>query len=62
MSEWGCLMYDHAPLTIEEVVDHCRALAFCLIEIHHPVVKEILTFILAERLDLLNATLDMEIL
>jgi len=55
-------MYDHAPLTIEEVVDHCRALAFCLIEIHHPVVKEILTFILAERLDLLNATLDMEIL
>ncbi len=54
-------MYDNPPLMIDEVVDHRRALAFCLIEIHHPGVKEILTFILAERLDLLNATLDMEI-
>ncbi|MEA9390733.1 hypothetical protein SJI19_09295 [Acerihabitans sp. TG2] len=61
MSEWGCPLYDNIPLTIEEVVDHCRALAFCLIEIHHLVVKAILTFFLAERLDLLNATLDMEI-
>jgi len=54
-------MYDDAPLTIEEAVDHCRALAFFIIEIEHPGVKELLTFILRERLDLLNRTLDMEI-
>jgi len=54
-------MFDQTPLTIEEVVDHCRALAFSIIEIQHPVVKEILMFILWDRLDLLNDTLDMEI-
>jgi hypothetical protein len=57
---WGLIMFDETPLTIEEVVDHCRALAFSIIEIQHPVVKEILMFILCERLDLLNDTLDME--
>ncbi len=56
----GVNMFDETPLTIEEVVDHCRALAFSIIEIQHPVVKKTLMFILCERLDLLNDTLDME--
>jgi len=55
-------MVEHHPLTLEEVVDHCRALAYAIIEIPHPVVKELLMYILSERLELLNHTLDMEIL
>ncbi len=53
-------MYDNTPLNLEEIVDHCRALAYSIIEIHHPVVKELLMYILSERLELLDRTLDME--
>lgn len=55
-------MVEHHTLTLEEVVDHCRALAYAIIEIPHPVVKELLIYILSERLELLNHTIDMEIL
>ncbi|WP_213992625.1 hypothetical protein [Sodalis sp. dw_96] len=54
-------MYDFAPLNVEEIVDHCRALAYAAVEIPHPVVKELLLYILSERLDLLDRTLDGEI-
>ncbi len=58
---WGkSMMFDNTPLTLEEVVDHCRALTHAIIEIQHPVYKELLLFILFERLEILNLTLEME--
>ncbi len=54
-------MYDPSPLNPEEIVDHCRALTYAAIEIPHPVVKELLLYILCERLDLLDRTLDREV-
>jgi hypothetical protein len=51
-------MFDAAPLTIEEIVDHFRALAQATLEITHPTAKELLLFILAERLDLLYRSLN----
>ncbi|QWA12043.1 hypothetical protein GTU79_04520 [Sodalis ligni] len=54
-------MFDNTHLTIEEVVDHCRALTHAISEIQHPVYRELLLFILFERLELLNLTLEMEI-
>ncbi|WP_213990960.1 hypothetical protein [Sodalis sp. dw_96] len=55
------MMFDNTPLTAEEIVDHCRALTHAILEIQHPVYREILLFILFERLELLNLTLEMEI-
>ncbi|MBP2167951.1 hypothetical protein J2125_001143 [Erwinia toletana] len=54
----GCIMYDPTPLTIEEIIDQCRALAYAIVELHNPLAKELLTYILWERLNLLNETLE----
>ncbi|MBN7768279.1 hypothetical protein [Pectobacterium brasiliense] len=44
-------MFDNTPLEQEEIIDQCRALIYAVIETKQPQVKEILTFILWERLD-----------
>ncbi|ABX87907.1 hypothetical protein LXP63_19355 [Yersinia pestis subsp. pestis] len=51
-------MHNSSPLTIEEIVDHCHALVLAMLEITDPTAKELLLFILAERLDLLQLMLD----
>ncbi|MDF7660451.1 ash family protein [Erwiniaceae bacterium L1_54_6] len=56
----GCNMYDPTPLSAEEVLDHCRALAFAIVELDQSLVKELLMYVLQERLDLLNETLQAE--
>jgi len=55
-------MHELPPPNLEEILDHCRALSYAAIEIPHPVVKELLLYILRERLDLLDRTLDMEVI
>ncbi|AIU90407.1 MULTISPECIES: hypothetical protein [Pectobacterium] len=50
-------MFDSTPLTLDEIADQCRALTHAVIELDNPVVKEVLTFVLAERLELLAVTL-----
>ncbi|WP_180999169.1 MULTISPECIES: hypothetical protein [Pectobacterium] len=44
-------MFDNTPLEQEEIIDQCRALIYAVIETKNPQAKEILTFILWERLD-----------
>ncbi len=50
-------MFDTTPLTIEEIVDQCRALSLAMIEVSDLKAKEILSFIQAERLELLYYSL-----
>lgn len=50
-------MFDSTPLTLDEIADQCRALTHAVIELNNPVAKEVLTFVLAERLELLAVTL-----
>lgn len=50
-------MFDSTPLTIEEQVDHCRALAIATIEVTDPAVKELLSFMQAEKLDKLYSSI-----
>ncbi|ATZ92890.1 MULTISPECIES: ash family protein [Dickeya] len=57
---WRCAMYNPTPLLLEEIADHCRVLAYAIIELENPVAKELLMFILWERLNLLNDALDAE--
>lgn len=52
-------MFDATPLTLEEITEQCRALTHALLELENPTAKEILTFVLAERLDYLHVSLDM---
>ncbi|PJE87638.1 hypothetical protein CU280_11440 [Yersinia mollaretii] len=54
----GCAMHNSPPLTLEEIVDHCHALVLAMLEITDPTAKELLLFILSERLDLLQLMLD----
>ncbi|MFE8114987.1 hypothetical protein [Brenneria goodwinii] len=51
-------MFDTTPLSLDEITDQCRALTHAVIELDNPVAKEVLTFVLAERLELLAATLE----
>lgn len=53
-------MYNATPLTVEEYVDHCRALSYAIIELDDPQAKELLNFILWERLNQLNEALQTE--
>ncbi|MFJ5362259.1 hypothetical protein ACIPUG_15095 [Pectobacterium sp. CHL-2024] len=50
-------MFDSTPLTLDEIADQCRALTHAVIELDNSVAKEVLTFVLAERLELLATTL-----
>ncbi|PWC12948.1 hypothetical protein [Brenneria corticis] len=49
-------MFDNTPLELEEVIDQCRALAYAIVELSNPEAKEILMFVLWERLDRLHRT------
>ncbi|WP_263065964.1 hypothetical protein [Dickeya dadantii] len=53
-------MFDNTPLELEEIIDQCRALAYAIVELEQPEAKEILMFILAERLDALNRAQEEE--
>lgn len=55
-----CAMFDNTPLELEEIIDQCRALAYAIVELEQPEAKEILMFILAERLDALNRAQEEE--
>lgn len=54
------IMYDNTPLILEEIIDHCRALIYAIVTIDHLTTKEVLSFILSERLHLLHATFERE--
>ncbi|WP_420795893.1 hypothetical protein [Dickeya chrysanthemi] len=43
-------------MELEEIIDQCRALAYAIVELEQPAVKEILMFILWGRLDCLYRT------
>ncbi|MCU1794168.1 hypothetical protein [Pectobacterium polaris] len=49
-------MFDNTPLDLEEIIDQCRALAYALVELDQSQAKEVLTFVLSERLDCLHRT------
>lgn len=51
-------MFDITQLTSEELSDQCRALVQSIIEVNSAEIKEILTFILAERFEHLRASLN----
>lgn len=55
----GDVMFYYNPLSAEEIIDHSRALASAILDIENPIVKELLLFILLEKLDLLSKTLEM---
>ncbi|MFT8209981.1 MAG: hypothetical protein ACMZI0_04000 [Symbiopectobacterium sp.] len=51
-------MFDTTHLTLEEMVDQCRALTHAVIELDNAMAKEVLLFLLAERLEVLSAALE----
>ncbi|MFJ5315886.1 hypothetical protein [Pectobacterium versatile] len=53
-------MFDNTPLEQEEIIDQCRALIYAVIETRNPQAKEILAFILWERLDWLYQDFNSE--
>lgn len=55
-----CAMFDNTPLEQEELLDQCRVLVYATMELKDPQVKEILMFILAERLEMLHGVQEHE--
>ncbi|MEI7411766.1 hypothetical protein [Pectobacterium aroidearum] len=53
-------MFDNTPLELEEIIDQCRALIYAIVELDEPKEKEILSFILWERLNILYLTYQKE--
>jgi len=51
-------LYDHRALNGFELWDHCSALAYALLHTDNATVKEVLGFILWERINALRAALD----
>ncbi|ATM87925.1 hypothetical protein OP862_00490 [Yersinia massiliensis] len=49
-------MYDKTPRELEEVIDHCRALIYAIVTLESQEVKEILSFVLWQQIDLLHQT------
>lgn len=58
----GCFMYDPTPLTLEELIDQSQALVYAIIKLDNLLAKELLTFILWERLNQLDNMLETEVL
>ncbi|WP_411705909.1 hypothetical protein [Edaphovirga cremea] len=54
-------MYDNTPLSLGEITDHCRALVYAILEVEDHTAKELLTYVLWERIDLLYRTLDVPV-
>ncbi|VTQ67700.1 Uncharacterised protein [Campylobacter jejuni] len=52
-------LYDNTPLELEEIVDHCRALSYAIVSLDNPQAKDLLSYILCERLDVLYQSLEM---
>jgi len=52
-------LYDNTPLEPEEIVDHCRALSYAIVSLDNPQAKDLLGYILCERLEVLYQTLEM---
>ncbi|MBU9808434.1 hypothetical protein J1781_13860 [Rahnella sp. C60] len=52
-------LYDNTPLELEEIVDHCRALSYAIVSLDNPQAKDLLSYILCERLEVLYQTLEM---
>ncbi|MBX9445668.1 hypothetical protein [Dickeya chrysanthemi] len=44
-------MFDNTPLELDEIIDQCRALAYAAVNTDEPQAREILLFILQERID-----------
>ncbi|POE18018.1 hypothetical protein BV923_21885 [Pectobacterium odoriferum] len=53
-------MFDNTPLELEEIIDQCRALAYAAVKIDDPQAREILLFVLQERIDHLYRTSQTE--
>jgi len=54
-------LYDNTPLEPEEIVDHCRALSYAIVSLDNPQAKDLLGYILCERLEVLYQTLERPI-
>jgi hypothetical protein len=54
-------LYDNTPLELEEIVDHCRALSYAIVSLDNPQAKDLLSYILCERLEVLYQTLEIPI-
>lgn len=54
-------LIDKTPLTSEELVEQCLALAYSLQVTEHAPVKESLSFILLEKLDILQSQISTEV-
>lgn len=52
-------LYDNTQLELEEIVDQCRALAFAIVRLDNAQAKDLLGFILCERLEVLNLALEL---
>lgn len=52
--------YDH-NIEFEDLIDQCRALIYAVLEIPHPSVREVLSFLLQERIDALFAAFHQEL-
>ncbi|EHZ6873929.1 MULTISPECIES: hypothetical protein [Providencia] len=53
-------MYDNSPLTLEEIIDQCRALIYAIVTLESQEVRELLNFVLWQQLDLLHQTYSQE--
>ncbi|WP_189339588.1 hypothetical protein [Pectobacterium peruviense] len=53
-------MFDNTPQELEEIIDQCRALIYAVVELDEPKAKEILSFVLWEKLNTLHLTYQKE--
>ncbi|KGA36056.1 hypothetical protein KU74_06170 [Pectobacterium brasiliense] len=53
-------MFDNTPLELDEIIDQCRALAYAAVNANDAQAREILLFILQERIDHLHCTRQAE--
>lgn len=53
-------IYDYTPLETTELCDQCRALAFAITELTHPIGRDILLWVLVERIEMLSLRLESE--
>ncbi|MBP2847370.1 hypothetical protein ACS25C_00035 (plasmid) [Dickeya undicola] len=51
--------YNH-NIEFEDLIDQCRALIYAVLEIPHPSVREVLSFLLQERIDALFVAFHQE--
>ncbi len=53
-------IYDYTPLETAELCDQCRALAFVITELTHPIARDILLWVLVERIEMLSLRMENE--